>query len=65
MYIYEYTCNNCFVDFEITLPHMKAGTDVIICPCCKSKEVIRRFKPLGVHYHAKDFVSHPINHTEI
>jgi len=65
MFTYEYTCDDCFVDFSIMMSTMKTGKEVIICPCCKSKNVVRKFNPVAVHYHAKDFSNRPTDYTEI
>lgn len=65
MFTYEYECNRCGVPFTLTLSRMKSEADLIVCPHCSSKEVVRVWNTLNVQYKSGGFYSHPTVHTEI
>jgi putative FmdB family regulatory protein len=50
---YVFKCNQCKKEFSLILKINEQKN--IICPCCNSADVLKKYFPVSVHYKAKGF----------
>lgn len=50
MPVYEFHCNECEQDFDITLKMIDLHAGVAACPHCESKNLRRVFSPSSIRF---------------
>lgn len=52
---YSFTCKDCKTEFDIVSSLGTASFAKVACPSCRSENVKREYKILGVHFKGKGF----------